>query len=82
MADNFAFAHEHRKQIAWMSQNTNTIPLTPKIKQAMIDAIEDGEYHLYPHRRGIAGLPEAIKDDLGLPDHEVVVTNGGLEGIR
>jgi len=80
MADNFAFAHEHREQIAWMSQNTNTIPLTPKIKQAMIDAIEDGEYHLYPHRRGIAGLPEAIKDDLGLPDHEVVVTNGGLEG--
>jgi len=80
MADNFAFAHEHRKQIAWMSQNTNTIPLTPSIKEAMLAAIEEGEYNLYPHRRGLAGLPEAIREDLGLPAYDVIVTNGGLEG--
>jgi aspartate/methionine/tyrosine aminotransferase len=80
MADNFAFAHQHRREIAWMSQNTNTIPLPPVIRDAMVRAIDEGEHHLYPLKGGIAGLPEAIREDLGLPDYDVIVTNGGLEG--
>jgi len=78
--DNFEFAHRHRREIAWMSQNTNTIPITPKIKEAMIQAIEEGEYNLYPYKKGVFGLVEAIREDLGLPDYDMIITNGGLEG--
>ena len=80
MTDNFEFAHQHRREVAWMSQNTNTLPLTPKIREAMLRAIEEGEYNLYPYKRGLFGLPEAIREDLGLPGFDVIVTNGGLEG--
>src|SRR5207237_6623563 len=29
--DNFEFAHAHRREVAWMSQNTNTLPVHPAI---------------------------------------------------
>src|SRR3989304_5566001 len=80
MTDNVEFAHQHRREVAWMSQNTNTLPLTPKIREAMLRSIEEGEYNLYPYKRGLFGLPEAIREDLGLPGFDCIVTNGGPEG--
>lgn len=79
--DYFDFAHLHRKEVVWMSQNTNTIPLIPAIRQAVLSALEEGEYNLYPRRAGIFGLKEAILADLGLRGHEVLITNGGLEAL-
>lgn len=76
--DKFAFAHGGH-DIVWMSQNTNTIPTSPKIAEAIKESIDKGEYANYPYANGLFGLPEAIKEDLGLLEHEVIITNGALE---
>src|SRR6266545_3400262 len=78
--DNFEFAHEHRRDVVWMSQNTNTIPMPRPIKEAILRSVEEAEYNLYPFKRGLSGLPEAVKADLGLDAQDVVITNGGIEG--
>ncbi len=79
--DYFEWAHRHRHEIVWMSQNTNTIPLTPKIKDAIITSVAEAEYNLYPYKPGIFGLREAILEDLELKGQEVLITNGGLEAL-
>ncbi len=79
--DLFAFAHAHREEVVWMSQNTNTIPLDVSIEEAMLTSVKSGEYHLYPYKRGIDGLREAIREDLSLYEHEVFLTNGGIEAL-
>ncbi len=78
----FDFAHKHAKEITWMSQNTNQIPMTDNIEKAIQDAISWKEYNLYPLASGIFGLRELLKKHLGLPDdYEVLLTNGGIEGL-
>ncbi len=79
--DLFAFAHRHRDEVVWMSQNTNTVPLDPKIQEAVVASAREGEYHLYPYKPGIFGLPEAIREDLRMEDAEVFLTNGGIEAL-
>src|SRR3989442_14166000 len=78
--DNFEFAHRHRREVVWMSQNTNTIPMPRDIKDAILRSVDEAEYNLYPFKRGLFGLPEAVKEDLGLEDPDVLITNGGIEG--
>ena len=41
--DNFQFAHEHRREVAWMSQNTNTLPMHPTVEAAIKKSVEDRE---------------------------------------
>ena len=41
--DNFEFAHEHRREVAWMSQNTNTLPVHPKVEAAIRRSTEEHE---------------------------------------
>ena len=78
----FDFAHKHAKEITWMSQNTNQIPMTDVIEKAIQEAISWKEYNLYPRSNGIFGLTELLKEHLGLPDdYEVLLTNGGIEGL-
>ncbi|MFQ5908213.1 MAG: pyridoxal phosphate-dependent aminotransferase [Thermoplasmata archaeon] len=79
--DLFAFAHAHRDEVVWMSQNTNTIPLDPAIEDAARESLRAGEYRLYPYRPGVFGLPEAILADLGLEEYDVFLTNGGIEAL-
>ncbi len=78
--DNFEFAHEHRREVVWMSQNTNTIPMPRPIKDAILRSVEEAEYNLYGFKRGLFGLPEAVKEDLGVDAQDIVLTNGGIEG--
>ncbi|OGS51390.1 MAG: hypothetical protein A3K65_00350 [Euryarchaeota archaeon RBG_16_68_12] len=78
--DNFEFAHEHRREVVWMSQNTNTIPMPRPIKDAILKSVEEAEYNLYGFKRGLFGLPEAVKEDLGVEAQDIVLTNGGIEG--
>src|SRR6266536_2941242 len=66
--DNFEFAHEHRTQVAWMSQNTNTLPVHPAILEAIRRGVDEREFNLYPRKAGVFGLPEAIREDLGLDE--------------
>ncbi len=78
--DNFEFAHQHRDEVAWMSQNTNTLPMHPAVLNAIRTSVEAREFNNYPFKRGLFGLPEAILADLGLEDVDLVLTNGGIEG--
>src|SRR2546422_9288907 len=78
--DNFEFAHEHRREVAWMSQNTNTLPVHPSILEAIRTSADDREFNLYPPKAGIFGLSDAIREDLGLDDADMILTNGGIEG--
>ena len=78
--DNFEFAHEHRHEVAWMSQNTNTLPVHPSILDAIRTSADEREFNLYPRKAGISGLSEAIKADLGLDEVDMILTNGGIEG--
>ena len=78
--DNFEFAHRHRSEVAWMSQNTNTLPMHPAILDAIRKSLEEREFNNYPFKRGIFGLPEAILEDLGIEGFDLVLTNGGIEG--
>ncbi len=78
--DNFEFAHQHRSEVAWMSQNTNTLPIHPAILDAIRKSVEDREFNNYPFKKGIFGLPEAIEADLGVEGVDILLTNGGIEG--
>lgn len=78
--DNFEFAHEHRREVAWMSQNTNTLPVHPSILEAIRTSADDREFNLYPRKAGIFGLSDAIREDLGIDDADMILTNGGIEG--
>lgn len=77
----FLYAHQNRDKIVWMSQNTNTLPTTPAITEAIREAAQRNEFNLYPYKGGLFGLPEAIKKDLGTPDYDVLMTNGGIEAL-
>ncbi len=79
--DLFRFAHEHRDEVVWMSQNTNTISLDKGIEEAILASARAQEYHLYPYRPGVFGLVEAIGNDLSLPESDVFLTNGGIEAL-
>ncbi len=81
--DVFRFAHAHRDEVVWMSQNTNHLPTTPAIDEALRDSIAKREYAYYPLIAGIRGLPELVLDDLGLDSASwtAVVTAGGLEAL-
>src|SRR5205809_7526651 len=76
--DNFEFAHEHRREVAWMSQNTNTLPVHPAILEAIRRSIGGREMNLYQRKAGVPGLDEAILEGLGLEGLNVIRTNGGL----
>ncbi|MFQ5910341.1 MAG: aminotransferase class I/II-fold pyridoxal phosphate-dependent enzyme, partial [Thermoplasmata archaeon] len=77
----FLYAHQNRDRMIWMSQNTNTLPTAPAIQEAINEAVQRREYSLYPHKNGLFGLPEAIREDLGAPDYDVLMTNGGIEAL-
>ncbi|MFQ6061135.1 MAG: pyridoxal phosphate-dependent aminotransferase, partial [Thermoplasmata archaeon] len=79
--DEFGYAHKRWKDIVWMSQNTNTIPTDPSVIESIVSAARERIFNLYPYKKGIFGLPEAILEDLGLRDLEVLITNGGIEAL-
>src|SRR5438445_12581310 len=78
--DNFEFAHEHRHEVAWMSQNTNTLPVHPSILDAIRTSADEREFNLYPRKAGIPGLADTIRADLGLDDADMILPNGAIEG--
>src|SRR2546427_10642599 len=78
--DNFEFAHGHRHEVAWMSQNTNTLQVHPSILEAIRKSADDREFNLYPRKAGISGLADAIRENLGLDDADMILTNGGNVG--
>ncbi len=83
MVDHFAYAHQRRDEIVWMSQNTNCLPTDKRILDELHRTVDSGEFALYPYSNGVFGLNEAILKDLGLDQEEweVLVTPGGIEAL-
>jgi aspartate/methionine/tyrosine aminotransferase len=79
--EEFAHAHRRWKDVVWMSQNTNTIPTDPSVVDAIKLAADERLYNLYPFKKGLFGLPEALLSDLGVSDLDVLITNGGIEAL-
>lgn len=70
-----------RKDLAIMGRNTNHFPNVPEIKEAMISAIQNEEYHNYAPPCGIRQLQDLILKDLQAPQCYALITNGATEAL-
>jgi aspartate aminotransferase len=75
--DPFRYAHEHRKEVAWLSQNTNHLVPPEVVQPALIAAIRDRLYEGYPLASGQIGLKEMVLADLGLPPPTATIISAG-----
>lgn len=78
--DAFSYAHS-RDDVVWMSQNTNHLPTHPKVNQVLKTAVDQEVYRGYCKVGGEPALKQLILEDLGLPDHQVMLTHGATEGL-
>jgi histidinol-phosphate aminotransferase len=71
------------KNLFWLGQNTNHLPMHPLVRQAMIDSIEAEEFHAYAPPGGFAALSRGIVADLGLPQDitAALVTDGAVAAL-
>jgi aspartate/methionine/tyrosine aminotransferase len=67
--------------LRWLGQNTNHHPTHPAVKKALIQAIENEEYHAYAPPVGLEELRHLILDDVGLPNASIMITDGAIEGL-
>lgn len=67
--------------LCWLGQNTNHLPAHPAVREAMVRAIEGGEFNAYAPPLGFEALREAIVRDLGTPGGEALVTEGGVSAL-
>jgi histidinol-phosphate/aromatic aminotransferase/cobyric acid decarboxylase-like protein len=65
----------------WLGQNTNHIESHPAVREAMLRSIELGEFNAYAPPLGFEALRSAITADLGTPDAEALVTEGGVNAL-
>lgn len=79
--DAFRYAHEHRREIVWLSQNTNHLVPTSVVRAALDEAIEERRYVLYPPASGDPELLGLIAADLGLAGAPPFLTGGGTEAL-
>lgn len=67
--------------LRWLGQNTNHIPTHPSVQAAMIASIEAGEFNAYAPPLGFEALRNAIVEDLGTPDAQALITDGGVNAL-
>lgn len=80
--DAFRYAHAHRTEVAWMSQNTNHLVPPDVVGPAILEAVKERRYELYPYAPGSVELKELVLADLGLPsDSGCLISAGGTEGL-
>jgi aspartate aminotransferase len=80
--DPFLYAHEHRKEVAWLCQNTNHLVPPEVVQPALIAAIRDRLFEGYPLAAGQIGLKELVLADLGLPaDTATIISAGATEAL-
>ncbi len=70
-----------RKDLAIMGRNTNHLRSEPRIKAALIQAIDEELFHEYAPPGGIEELQNLIREDLGVDGAAVWITNGATEGL-
>jgi aspartate/methionine/tyrosine aminotransferase len=71
------------KNLFWLGQNTNHLPMHPRVRQALLDSIESEEFHAYAPPGGFIDLIDAIIDDLRLPKEttSALVTDGAVAAL-
>jgi len=79
--DAFRYAHEHRKEIVWMSQNTNHLVPPQMIREAVEEALREHRYEGYPYATGDPELLDLVRADLGNPALTPFLTGGGTEAL-
>ncbi|MBS76875.1 pyridoxal phosphate-dependent aminotransferase [Variovorax sp. Varisp41] len=67
--------------LMWLGQNTNHFDPHPSVREAVIEALDGGEYHAYAPPVGFEELRALVKEDMGLPDASVLVTDGAVEAL-
>ena len=80
--DPFTYAHAHRREIVWMSQNTNHLVPPEPATNAIRQALDERRYQGYPFGAGLPELRALVLSDLGLPsDLGCLLTAGGTESL-
>jgi aspartate/methionine/tyrosine aminotransferase len=78
----FAYAHARFGEIAWMCQNTNHLVPREAVEPAMLEAIRERRYTMYPQGKGDPELLDLVRKDFGLaPADPVILTAGGTEAL-
>ena len=78
----FAYAHARFGEIAWMCQNTNHLVPREVVEPAMLEAIRERRYTMYPRGKGDPELLDLVRKDFGLaPADPVILTAGGTEAL-
>ncbi|PTB18784.1 aspartate aminotransferase [Trinickia symbiotica] len=67
--------------LMWLGQNTNHYEPHESVREAVIKAMESGEYHAYAPPAGFEELRKLIREDMGIPDASVLVTDGAVEAL-
>ncbi|MGP8073151.1 MAG: pyridoxal phosphate-dependent aminotransferase [Thermoplasmata archaeon] len=79
--DAFRYAHEHRREVAWLSQNTNHLVPPEPVRAAVEEALREHRYEGYPVASGDPELMRVIEADLGLSGSPPFLTGGGTEAL-
>ncbi len=78
----FRYAHDRFGEIAWMCQNTNHLVPREAVEPAMLEAIRERRYTMYPPGKGDPELLDLVRRDFGLaPADPVILTAGGTESL-
>lgn len=67
--------------LMWLGQNTNHFEPHPTVREAVIKALDNGEYHAYAPPIGFEELRALIREDLDLPQACTMVTDGAVEAL-
>ncbi|MCI4339654.1 MAG: pyridoxal phosphate-dependent aminotransferase [Thermoplasmata archaeon] len=80
--DAFRYAHEHRTEVAWLSQNTNHLVPPEVVHDALEAAVRERRYEGYPYAPGAPELKQLVLADLGLTDAtSCLISAGGTEAL-
>jgi len=80
-SDAFRYAHAHRQEVAWLSQNTNHLVPPEVIHGALEQAIRERRYEGYPLASGDPELMDLVSRDLDLAGSRPFLTGGGTESL-
>ncbi len=75
--DAFGWAHAHRTEVAWLSQNTNHLVPPEVVQPAILEAVRERRYEGYPPAAGLPELRERVREDLGLPEGTGLLLSAG-----
>jgi aspartate aminotransferase len=80
-SDAFRYAHAHRAEVAWLSQNTNHLVPPEVVRGALDEAIRERRYEGYPLASGDPELLDLVARDIGLDGTQPFLTGGGTEAL-